>query len=475
MAIAKVADRATANSNSSVTTVDLALASLTVGNYLIVRSAADNSGTNGAARTFALTNQSGTPITIASLQYVQENIDPGSASAGTTCNIAIAKISATSGTVRITYSGTVIQACVAEEWSGIHGTTPVRSTLQSSGASGTAPSRTATPVAAGDLVYLALAIEGPGTDTYTADADSLEGTWSNLTRLSTSLGTAASNQTTVAGAKVVTGTSEQTWNPTISPQNRDWAITGFVVQNDVVAVSLTVADTSHGHTSDAVTLTAHDPATPLVVADTAHGHTTEPVALTQHHVLAAADTSHGHTVDGVQLVQHHTLVVADTVHGHTVEPVALTQHHLLAVSDAAHGHTTDTPGLVQHHVLTVAETAHGHTVDTVGLTQHHVLVVADTTHGHTVDTVVLSTQATTLVVADSVHTHTVDHVVFVQPVTTLRIHTTGREPATATSQRRPLVALTAEPPNRATSARRSVTAQTGREPVAALSSRRSPT
>ena len=230
MAIAKVADRASANSNSGVTTVDLVLTGLTVGNYLIIRSAADNSGGGGAARTFALSNQSGTAIDTDTDETFQQNNDPGAASAGTTCNIGIAKITATSGTVRITYSGSVVQACVAEEWSGIDASDPVVGTpVGASGVNSTnMASCTDASVAVDNVAYAAMAIEGPAGDVYVQDADTTNGLWSSLTELSTANATATDNQTIYGGYKLVTATGAQTYNPTIVATARDSA--GLIVE-----------------------------------------------------------------------------------------------------------------------------------------------------------------------------------------------------------------------------------------------------
>ena len=221
----KVADRASANSNSAVTTVDLVLASMTVGNYLIIRSAADNSGGGGAARSFTLSNQSGTPIDTATDQTFQQNNDPGAASAGVTCNVGIAKITATSGTVRITYSGSVVQSCVAEEWSGIHATTPiVGSPIGANGVNSTnMASVTDASIAAGNVAYAAEAIEGPSTDVYTQDADTTNGSWVGVTKLGTTNVTADTNMTVYGGYKTVTAAGAQTYNPTITATARDSA------------------------------------------------------------------------------------------------------------------------------------------------------------------------------------------------------------------------------------------------------------
>ena len=264
MAPAKVADRATANSNSGVTTVDLVLASLTVGNVLIIRTAADNSGGSGAARTVTVTNQSGTPIDVATDLAYQQNNDPGAASAGITCNVFAASITATSGTVRLTYSGSVVQAAVAEEWSGIKVVSGAPQVVGTPvGANGTAStsmaSMTDASVASGNLAYGVEAIEGPATDVYTQDADSTNGTWSDLTRLGTTNATATDNTAVYGGYKVVTGTGAQTYNPTIVVVARDTA--GLIVEFEAIAtVEATLAAPLGELTSTATAVVEH-PAT----------------------------------------------------------------------------------------------------------------------------------------------------------------------------------------------------------------------
>lgn len=221
----KVADRATLNSNTAGTTFDHVLSGLTVGDWLIIRTAADNSGGGGAARTIAVTNQSGTAIDTASVLSYQQNNDPGAASAGTTANVILAKITSASGTVRLTYSGNVVQASVAEEWSGLATTSPVVGTPV--GANGVAStnmaSLTDSGVTAGNLVYAVEAVEGPSTDVYSQDADTTGGSWSDLTRVGTTIVTADSNQTTYGGYKVATAGGSQTYNPTIAVTARDTA------------------------------------------------------------------------------------------------------------------------------------------------------------------------------------------------------------------------------------------------------------
>jgi hypothetical protein len=478
---AKVADRATANSNSAVTTVDLVLSGLTVGHFLLIRVAADNSGGSGAARTVTVTNQSGTPIDTATDQQFNQLNDPGAASAGTNLTVVVAQITATSGTVRLTFSGSAVAAVVAEQWSGIDPTTPVVGTPV--GANGTAStnlaSTTDASVASGNVAYAATAVEGPAGDTFTKDADTTNGSWVALTKVGTTNGTADTNQSIGGAYKIATGTGGQTHNPTNSVA-RDSA--GLILElGQLATVSLTVADSGHGHaadtvaltehgsltvadsahasTADPVTLTAHDPSVGLVVSDSVHGHTAEPVALTQHNVIAPADSGHGHTAETLALTQHHALTVSDAAHGHGTDSLALTQHHALAVADSTHGHGTDALALTQHHVLgptdslhghtadsptltahdpgaglAVADTSHGHTVAPLTLVQHHVLVVAECILQHAAEQVALE-QHNVLAAAESILAHTADQIAFGSAAAPRR--TQGREPGLSASGARP--------------------------------------
>lgn len=210
-----VADRATLNSNAAATTFDHVLTGLTVDNWLIIRTAADNSGGGGAARSITVTNQTGTAVDTAGALLYQQNNDPGAASAGTTLNVIIAKITATSGTVRVTYSGSVIQASVAAEWSGLPTANPVVGTPVGANAVNTTAlaSMTDASVAAKNLAYGAIAIEGPSGDTFTQDTDTTGGSWSSTTKVGTTLATATDNQTIVGGYKIPTVTGEQIYNP----------------------------------------------------------------------------------------------------------------------------------------------------------------------------------------------------------------------------------------------------------------------
>ena len=109
----------------------------------------------------------------------------------------------------------------------------------------------------------------------------------------------------------------------------------------------------------------------------------------QQHQLAVADATHGHAADNVTLSTEIELSIADALHGHSVDNITLVQQHVLAVDDATHGHSADNVVLATGTNLAIADALHEHTVDNLVLTQQHVLVVADAFHQHTADNVVL--------------------------------------------------------------------------------------
>lgn len=232
MAIAKVADRGSLAANTAGTShlVDLAAGgSITVGNYLIARVAAENTGGGGAARDLTITDPRSNSWTLRpGLSGL--NFDPGASGAGTTGWIAYCKV--TSGYTNgddITFglSGSARLAVVVEEWSGIHGTTPLvgtdaTATNTSSVAGALAAALSRTPTASGQLVYGGISVEGPNSDTYVEDLDSTAGSWVALTKLGTTNATATDNECVVGGYKLVTGTNVQSWSPTIG-LSRDYA------------------------------------------------------------------------------------------------------------------------------------------------------------------------------------------------------------------------------------------------------------
>lgn len=229
-AIYRVADRGSTQSltASASNAVGLAAgAAVAVGHYLIARLALDNSGTNGAAVTLTVSDPRSNTWTVVG----PGNADPGAADAGSTCYIAYAKVAnaySNGDNVTFNYSpNATAKAIVVEEWHGIDGTTPVAVAATTATGATTAVSIARTPTAAGQLFYAALSVEGPTGDAFTQDTDTVDGTWQTLTRLSTTSGTAASNQTVMGVAKLSSGTTAQTWNPTLGT-TRDWAAVALI-------------------------------------------------------------------------------------------------------------------------------------------------------------------------------------------------------------------------------------------------------
>ena len=229
----KVSDRGSTQNltGQASTAVDLpAGASIAVGNYLIARIAIDNSGTNGAKPGGSISDPRSNTWT--ALDPANSNADPGAANAGSSVYIAYVKVAnAYSNGDDITFNWTtgnpVAKAIVIEEWTNIHASSPVA--VSAVGANGTAtPANISiTPSAPGQLVYVCLSTEGPTGDTAPNDTTPTNGAWTSLTRLSTTSGTAAANQT-VAGQYNTTATSgvSNQWNPTIT--TRDWAAIAVV-------------------------------------------------------------------------------------------------------------------------------------------------------------------------------------------------------------------------------------------------------
>lgn len=219
----------TANTTSGTsTTVSLAAgASITTSNYLIARVAVDNNGTNGAAPGLTVSDAKNGSWTVLGPALA----DPGAAAAGATCYIAYVKATvayANNDNVTFTWGTSVdAKAIVIEEWSNIHLTSPIA--VSATTASGTAtPLATSsiTPTAAGQLVYVAAAMEGPWGDGFTLDSDTTDGSWAALLEMASDNTTAVSNQAVYGACKRVTGTTAQVFNSTIT--SRDWAALAVV-------------------------------------------------------------------------------------------------------------------------------------------------------------------------------------------------------------------------------------------------------
>lgn len=401
----KVADRATDQNktNSTSTVVDMAAAgSIAVGNVLIARISMNNSGTDGAATTVGISDPRGNTWTVGA----PANQDPSTVNSGITCRIAYCVVANgyTNGDdLTFNYGDTTIaEAIVVEEWANLDTTSLVAVAQTTATGASTTPSVSRTPTAAGQLFYGALAIEGIIGDTYTQDSDTTDGTWATLTSLATSGSTDTTNVVVRGASKLVTGTSAQTWNPTIT--SRDWAAVAIVFNAAPTGVAIVPADASHGHAADSPALTqAHA----LTAADAAHGHTADSPVVTQVHEIAAQSASHAHTADEPTVTQAHGLIAADASHGHTADAAGITQAHALVASDAAHVHTATAAALTQVHGLVALDAVHAQTAEAPALTGTHALVAADAQHGHSADEPTLA-QVADLAPAAASHSHTAD-------------------------------------------------------------------
>lgn len=96
--------------------------------------------------------------------------------------------------------------------------------------SSTAPTITSSSVANGYIVLSWLGVNGPTGDTFTADADTTNGSWSANTTSGTTGGGATTNVSVRTQSKIVTATGTQTYNPTLGT-SRAW------VADDVIFVA----------------------------------------------------------------------------------------------------------------------------------------------------------------------------------------------------------------------------------------------
>jgi hypothetical protein len=223
-------------------------------NYLIARLALDNTGTSGVATTLSVTDPRSNTWTV----LTAGNQTAGAANDGTTCYVAYAKVTTpyqAADSLTFNYgNSTTANSIVVEEWTGIDLTTPVAVSSTTANGSSTTPSISQTPTAAGQLFYGALSVEGPQGDAFTQDADTTDGVWSGLPRVASISGTAASNQCTVGGRKLVTGTTAQTWNPTLGT-SRDWAQVALVFAPIVTDVNVAVTQATATGVANDVTVT----------------------------------------------------------------------------------------------------------------------------------------------------------------------------------------------------------------------------
>jgi len=153
-------------------------------------------------------------------------------------------------------------------------------------------------------------------------------------------------------------------------------------------VTLVVADTAQGQTSDVPTLTqAH---VLSGVEDTEQGQTADSAALAQQHFLEAESTLQGQTAESPTLTQQHTLEAQNALQGQTAESPTLNAGTTLVIADTVQGQTSDSPSLTQLHTLTVQSAVQGQIADRPVLIQVHNLSVQDSSQGQHADVVTLT-------------------------------------------------------------------------------------
>lgn len=131
--------------------------------------------------------------------------------------LTLASTPAGSYTVTATKAGTTTAiSCVVIVLRGADATS-LRQTTNETGSSGTSPSATLTGVASGSAVVGAVVTDGPGSDitSWSADSDTVNGSWIGPTGTGSAGGGATSNTTSGLYDKMTTGAGDQTLNPVL--------------------------------------------------------------------------------------------------------------------------------------------------------------------------------------------------------------------------------------------------------------------
>lgn len=174
------------------------------------------------------------------------------------------------------------------------------------------------------------------------------------------------------------------------------------------ATDLTVAEASHGHAADSLTLSI---GVSLSINDATHGHAADSLTLSTAATLAVADATHAHAADQLTLTLagSESLTIADATHAHTADAPVLSVDSLLAVADALHAHSADNVvlGVSGAADLVIADATHAHSVDGLVLTAQSLLAIQDALHAHAADALTLNS-APTLLIAEALHAHTSD-------------------------------------------------------------------
>lgn len=207
-------DRGTGGSTGAATVTVAPGSNYTANSFAVLCLAYDNAGTAGSA----LIAPSSATDTIGNVWTLRQNalFDNGAASAGMEIAIYTATISSfpTSASLTITWgNGSPVARFALHEFTSTLGgvayvTGGVGTGVAPSGGTTAAPSIVTSSITSGDAVIGVVGLEG--TDTFTPDSDSTNGSWSTHQHSSTGSGTSA--VTISSQRKITTGTATQTYN-----------------------------------------------------------------------------------------------------------------------------------------------------------------------------------------------------------------------------------------------------------------------
>lgn len=238
---------------SAATVATGATVTASVGDWLVVLVAVDNSGTNGAE---PITNVVDSDAINSYTERAVINYDPGAASAGATLGIFTCSVTSalSNDTVTCNLSPNGTQAGI-QVYRVQPGASEVVSFIacDTTGVTGNATSYTAATISvtSGDIIFGAASIETD--DTVTGDTDTTNGSWSTiLTRLGDG-GADAAAMSCSSQHKTTTGTGNQDWACTTATA-RDSARTYLVIRSAVPA-NQTLVCTAPVLTYSAPTLT----------------------------------------------------------------------------------------------------------------------------------------------------------------------------------------------------------------------------
>lgn len=215
-----------------------------VGDMLVVAIAANNSGVSGVSAISSVTDSAGNTYTQRTLV---NNTPGGAADDGCTHALYTSKLTSalSSGSVTVNFSPNVVAKAITirRYQPGAGESVEFRSAGSGFSGTGASASDTATSVTNADTLIYAIAIERP--ETVTGDSDTTNGSWGSVYQNATSGGGAATNMTVAMQEKTVTGTGDQTWNPT-------WSLSTEYAGNWIRIYALAAITTGFLKASDAV-------------------------------------------------------------------------------------------------------------------------------------------------------------------------------------------------------------------------------